>query len=262
MHWYLGTMGFGFKDWEGPFYPSGIPTRNYLAHYSNVFDTIELDTTFYGTPRAGTIQRWKTITPQNFTICAKVPRTVTHDPGIAHPTALGDLVAFRDAMSVLGEKIGAFLIQFPPSFQANARDDLGEFLSQIPKGHRYAVEFRHPSWYTEETAGMLASHDICFAATVFEDMPKKIFQTTDFLYIRWIGTHGRFPLFNREIVDVSEDLTWWIEQIQVHAAEIQKVYGFFNNDYAGFSPATCNRFKRMLGLPVVDERPPQQQKLL
>jgi uncharacterized protein YecE (DUF72 family) len=254
-------MGFGFKDWEGPFYPPGIPSRNYLAHYSKMFDTIELDTTFYGTPRAGTIQRWNTITPSGFTFCAKVPRTVTHEPGISHPTALGDLVAFIDAMSVLREKMGVFLIQFPPSFQANARNDLHEFLSQIPKDHRYAVEFRHPSWYTNDIAEMISSHGICFAATDFEDMPKQIFRTADFLYLRWIGVHGRFPLFNREIVDVGDDLSWWREQIQSHAADIQAVYGFFNNDYAGFSPATCNRFKSMIGLPVNDERPPQQQTL-
>jgi uncharacterized protein YecE (DUF72 family) len=171
------------------------------------------------------------------------------------------LEEFCERMRLLGEKLGVVLVQFRPGFSNEKLPLLKEFLPKLPPDIRFAVEFRHRSWYTDQTAALLQEHGIAWAATEYQQLPKRIYRTTNYLYVRFIGSHGRFPVHDREQSDVTEKLEWWRDRIQEHAGEVEDIYGFFNNDYAGFSAGTTQRFMRLLGLETKEFKPPQQGRL-
>jgi uncharacterized protein YecE (DUF72 family) len=257
--WHLGTMGFSYKEWLGPFYPAGMPARNYLTHYSTFFDAVEIDSTFYGTPRPAQVQRWRHATPDHFTFCLKTPRTITHDAPLAEGVAA--MQEFVETAVLLQQKLGCILIQFGPTFTFAQVQELDHFLSHLPQTVRFAVEFRDDSWVREETVQLLRPYNICLTATDYIHLPKTITPTADFLYLRFIGQHGQFKTKDKEEIDKTADLQAWQQQIAPLRPQFKHIFGFFNNDYAGFSPTTCNRFKRIVGLEAEDIRPPQQGRL-
>lgn len=259
VRWHLGTMGFGYKEWIGSFYPDGLPSRSFLAHYSQFFDSVEIDSTFYGPPRIEQLQKWYQVTPTNFTFCLKTPRQITHDQPLSE--SIDQMMAFLDVVPALKEKLGPILIQFAPSFTVKGLAPLEQFLSELPTTIRYAVEFRHPSWVTEETAVLLKERNICWVSADYIHLPKKIVRTTDFLYLRFIGPHGQFAKKGKEMVDMTPQLKEWMNMIEVELDEVRTVHAYFNNDFSGHSPATCNRFKRIVGLPVEESRPLKQGRL-
>jgi uncharacterized protein YecE (DUF72 family) len=257
--WILGTMGFSYQDWAGIFYPETLAQRNYLGHYSRFFNAVEIDSTFYGTPRLETVTRWASATPDGFRLCPKVPRIVTHEKGLT--AAHLDMAEFLAVIRELGEKLGVVLVQLPPSFDADRSEALDTFLGELPSDLRFAVEFRHPSWHKPETVQILQTHKVSWAATEYPNLPRGVNLTADFIYFRLIGQHGQFTQHNREQIDRCANLEWWYQHLQKLAGEVHSIYGFFNNDYAGFGAGSCNRFKAIAGLPVSDLRPPQQGRL-
>ena len=267
-------MGFSYADWSGVFYPADMPTRNYLAYYSRIFKAVEIDSTFYCTPRPATVRRWAAVTPPDFKFCLKTPRQVTHDQGLLNAGA--EMTAFLDSVRPLEARLGAILLQFPPSFTAERAGELVGFLQSLPADTPFAVEVRDPSWYTPQRssgpqgngdydpqafADVLRELGVAWAATEYPGLPRLIIPTADFLYVRWIGQHGAYPSHSYERVDRSAQLQAWWETIRENADQFAEVYGFTNNDYAGFAPATANRVKALAGLPVEDLTPPQQGKL-
>jgi uncharacterized protein YecE (DUF72 family) len=257
--WYLGTMGFSYADWAGPFYPETLAQRNYLKHYSRFFNAVEIDSTFYGTPRLTTVKRWLRTTPDNFRLCPKTPRVITHEKGLR--TAHLDMAEFLAVMRELDMKLGVILIQLPPSFEAGQSEVLDTFLGELPDDLRFAVEFRHHSWYQPGTGNILQDHNICWAATEYPGLPRDVKLTANFIYFRLIGRHGRFSRHDREQIDRSANLAWWYQHLQADLVAVDSVYGFFNNDYAGFGVGSCNQFKALAGLPTPNLRPPQQGRL-
>lgn len=259
--YYIGTMGFSYKDWNGVFYPADTAQHRYLAYYSRIFNAAEIDSTFYGAPKPEVVEHWAAITPAGFKLCLKVPRVITHD--LVLEGAQGLMDEFTGAARLLGEKLGVLLFQFPPSFESVHLARLDNFLAELPAGLRFAVEIRNPSWYAahEETERVLARHGVAWAATQYPGLPARIYPTASFLYVRWIGQHGKYPEHSHERVDRSAELEAWRQKIEANAPGKEAVYGFFNNDYAGFAPATANRFKSIAGLPVEPLTPPQQGKL-
>lgn len=260
VNWHLGTMGFGYKQWQGIFYPAGMPSRNFLSHYSTRFDAVEIDSTFYGTPRPETVLRWRQATPDQFTFCLKTPKAITHEAPLADGVAA--MQAFVETAALLQNKLGCVLIQFGPTFTFNQAEELNRFLDELPQTVCFAVEFRHGSWLREETVALLRPYNICLTATDYIHLPKQITPTADFLYLRFIGPHGQYKTKDKELVDKTADLHAWHEKIKPHLPQFKDIYGFFNNDYSGYSPATCNRFKKMVGLDVEEIRPLQQGRLL
>lgn len=254
-------MGFGYQDWRAGFYPPDLAARNYLTYYSRIFNAAEIDSTFYGTPRASTVQRWAAQTPPEFRFCLKTPRTITHDLGLVN--AQGLMAEFVQAARLLGARLGAILLQFPPSFTAAQIDVLAAFLGQLPDGARYAVEVRDPSWYAPQLglSAMLEESGVAWASTEYPGLPDRVELTAPFVYIRWIGQHGTFHRHTHEQLDRSQELQAWLARFRAMEARLDTVFGFFNNDYAGFAPATANRFKSMLGLPVEPLKPPEQPRL-
>ena len=257
--WYIGTMGFGYKPWQGTFYPDKLPKAQQLAYYASRFNALEMDSTFYGAPRLETVERWREIAPVDFRYCPKAPREITHDLRLAPATA-AVLDNFVDTMRVLGDRLGPIVFQFPPDFSAAERGNLEAFLGRLPRDLRFAVEVRHRSWWNDDTEALFAAHDVCWIAADYIYLPKEIRRTTDFLYVRFLGRHGQFATKTHEIVDKTADLQRWREQIAAHSDAAPEAYAFFNDDYAGHSPGTANRFKTLLGLDV-EAGPPEQGRL-
>jgi uncharacterized protein YecE (DUF72 family) len=176
---------------------------------------------------------------------------------------------FLQVVSTLGDKLGALLFQFPPSFQAARLPVLQRFLPLLTDEFRFALEVRHPSWYTAKILGSdelklteaLRKSNVCWAATDYPRLPPTIIRTTDFLYLRWIGQHGSYQNHDHERIDLSDRLKSWWGLIQSQLGDLSALYGFFNNDYAGFAAGTANRFKGIAGLPVEPLKPPQQGRL-
>ena len=210
--WYLGTMGFSYTDWAGPFYPEMLAQRNYLGHYSRFFNAVEINSTFYGTPRLVTVKRWLAATPEDFRFCPKTPKIITHDKSLQ--SAHLDMAEFLTVIRELGEKLGVILIQLPPSFGVDQLEVLDTFLGELPTDLRFAVEFRHNSWHHARTAEMLQEHQVCWAATEYPNLPRGVNLTADFIYFRLIGRHGQFSHHDREQLDRSANLRWWHEHLQ------------------------------------------------
>jgi uncharacterized protein YecE (DUF72 family) len=248
LDWFLGTIGFTYPEWRGSFYPSGLPSNQSLSYYSRVFNAVEINTTFYGAQSPEQIQRWSALTPEDFRFCLKAPKRVTHELRLKNTDT--EMRTFVDSSLHLGSKFGAVLVQLPPSFKSDEKASLESFLLGLPQGPRYAVEFRHASWYTPGTADLLRSFGVGWVATDYEELPVEIYSTTSFLYLRWIGRHNVLPHPGHEVVDRTERLQSWIDRIHAVVTDETTVFGFFDNDYAGHAPASCNRLKTLLGLPV------------
>lgn len=259
--WRIGTIGFGYADWNGVFYPSDPKPADHLSYYAKHFDTVELDTTFHAAPTPQRVARWAAAVPEDFRFCVKTPKDVTHAPPPLS-RRLGPMTDFLETVRGFGEKLGVVLLQFPPSFDTGEARDLAKFLGALPTDPRYALELRHPSWATDATAALLRDHRCCWVAADYFEEPRDLRVTTDFLYVRWIGQHGRFPTLDRERVDPTERLDWWKGQLEKAATEeVKTVWGLMNNDYSGYAVATANRVKRHVGLPVKEPADPRQGEL-
>ena len=256
---YIGTMGFSYKDWAGAFYPQGLASREYLTYYSRKFNAVEIDSTFYGIPKIGSVYRWRDNSPEGFKISVKVPRAITHEAGLVGVNE--EMIEFIHTIENLGKRLSVILLQFPPSFDNSNSQVLDDFLKQLPKGYSYATEFRHPSWWVNQTADLLAEHGVCWAATEFEGVPKEVPLTTDMIFVRLVGRHGRFQSHDREQIDVSHQLESWWQWIRSLSENVHDVHVFFNDDFSGHAPASANRLKKIIGLPVVETDLPKQMKL-
>lgn len=245
--WHLGTMGFSYKEWAGVFYPPGMKPGEYLSYYSQHFDAVELDTTFYATPPAERVRKWAAAVPDSFRFAAKAPRAVTHE---GEPDqAIDAMKSFLDVMRHMGEKLGVIVLQFPPRFSVAHFDSLDRLLAALPPDIRFAVELRHSSWGTARTLEMLRQHRCALVHAEYRTRPSQLHVTSDLLYLRWVGEHNRFAQRDHEQIDVGPSLDWWADQLQRVGPQVQSIWGFFNNDYAGYAIGTCQRFRSMLGLP-------------
>jgi uncharacterized protein YecE (DUF72 family) len=257
--WRLGTMGFSYADWRDVFYPSGMNAGDYLGFYARHYNAVELDTTFHATPPPDRVKRWRDVTPNDFAFAEKAPKLVTH--ALKLEAATEPMIEFLDVMREFQSKLGVILLQFPPSFTFEQFNRLRDFLRALPTDIRYAVELRDRSWGRNETLEMLREKNVAFTSAEYVSRPVRIPVTSDVVYIRWIGEHQRFPVMDREQIDVMPGLTWWASELAKLPADVKTIWGFFNNDYAGFAPGTCNRFKGLSNLPVSVPADPAQGRL-
>jgi uncharacterized protein YecE (DUF72 family) len=243
---YLGTMGFSYADWLGHFYPRGTKSSEYLRFYASRFDLVELDTTFHAAPDIARVERWAGQVPENFRFTVKVPRAITHDRRIDLGAA--DMADFLQTLRHIRNKIAAVLIQFPATFTLLNRPELSRFLDTLPSDFRFAIEFRHSSWFRTGTLTMLRDRNIGWAAAEYLGKPREIVQSADFAYIRLIGEHDRFPHNRHEQIDCTDRLFWWKEQIAALPETIRDVIVVMSNDYAGHSPTTLARLAGILDI--------------
>jgi uncharacterized protein YecE (DUF72 family) len=244
----LGTQGFSFDDWVGPFYPERTPKRRYLEAYAQRFPSVEIDSSFYGTPRATTVQGWYDRTPDHFRFSAKFPRLITHDKKLERAEA--DAHAFVNTMQILGEKLAVLILQFAYDFSPDLFERLEAFLDILPGDVRYAVEVRNRLWLTPKLSSMLTERN---AALVLQDlhyMPKLDWITADFTLIRWLGRRKDVSRFDEIQIDRTASLQGWAEKVHQFMEQGVDVYGYFNNHFAGHSPASVRQFADLVGMTL------------
>ena len=251
---HLGTQGWSYPDWIGSFYPPASKQEHFLPFYAEVFDTVELDTTFYHPPRASIVRSWERNTPAGFRFAAKVPQNITHTARLSKVS--DQMQAFASALAPLGEKLGPLLVQMPAEF---IRDPgsvglLDRFLAATPGEVRLAVEFRHPSWHGRETEELLRSRRATFAWTEWRTLPRVTAVTADFLYLRWLGDRREILRYDRVQIDRADSFDAWQRDLERALPQVREVFGYFNNHWAGHSPASANEMKRRLGLLPIEPK--------
>jgi uncharacterized protein YecE (DUF72 family) len=244
----LGTQGFSFDDWIGPFYPAGTKKKAFLEAYAKHLPAVEIDSTFYAIPRSTVVEGWRDRTPEDFRFAAKFPKLITHEKKLAG--ARGDAEAFVGTMQILGEKLGVLTLQFAYDFTPDLFDRLEQFLSELPDGVRYAVEVRNRKWIDTDLGEMLSQHNVALVLQDLHYMPRLDWITADFTVLRWLGRRKDIEVFDRIQIDRSEQLQTWAEKVERYLQDGVDVYGFFNNHFAGHSPESVRQFASMLGYEI------------
>ena len=238
---YLGTSGWSYADWEGTLYPEGLPSASRLAEYVKHYATVEIDSSFYGTPRRSTVQKWREVSPDGFLFAAKFPREITHENNLVG--AERETQDFVRTMADLGDKLGPLLVQLPPSFTVEGMGVLEDFLRVLPGGFRYAVEVRHRSWLGSDLPEMLRERGVALTLIDYPRMPRMQEATADFSYVRLLGDRREFPAGHTHLKkERDEDLLWWSDLVDRFHEEGRTVFAYANNHYQNHSPSTLERF--------------------
>jgi uncharacterized protein YecE (DUF72 family) len=249
----LGTSAFTANGWAGSFYPAGMSSRNYLTYYATQFATVEVDSTFYGTPSAETVSKWYSKTPPDFVFATKVPQIVTHEKMLMDCET--EFEEFVDRMQILNIKLGPLLFQFPKFNKFVMNED--EFLSRLrfflarvkDSPVRFVVEIRNKAWLTERLLDVLRENRVALALSDTSFMPRPWEQrldliTTDFVYVRLLGDRKGIEretlTWDKTIVDRTEDLHHWVDLFGMVRKRTQdlKIYAYANNHYQGHGPGT------------------------
>lgn len=238
---YLGTSGWSYADWEGTVYPPGTPPAGRLVEYVKYFSTVEIDSTFYGTPRKSTVGRWRMVAPRGFLFAAKFPREITHERNLVDSKDAAE--NFVRTMQGLDDRLGPLLLQLPPDFTVEGIEVLNAFLQELPEGPRYAVEVRHRSWIGSDLPELLRERGAALTLVDYPRMPRLEEATTDFAYIRWLGNRREFPSGHTHLKkDRDDDLLWWSGLVDRFLEEGKTVFAYANNHYQNHSPSTVERF--------------------
>jgi uncharacterized protein YecE (DUF72 family) len=241
----LGTCGWSYTEWEGEFYLKGEKRK--LKTYSNIFKTVEIDSTFYRYPSKGMVLGWLHYSPPDFIFSAKLPKVITHDKKLGLiGNVKNDLEVFLDIMQPLqlNGKLGCLLIQLPPSYSYNF-ENLEDFFNLLDPIFKFAVEFRNLSWIRSETWDLLKKYNIAYTIVDEPLLPPDIHLTADHAYFRWHGK-GKKPWFDYRYSD--EEINPWIPKVKETAKIAKIVYGYFNNHYHGYAPENCLYLIEKLGL--------------
>ncbi len=242
----IGTSGYAYHHWRGVLYPPGLRREEWLAHYARCFDSVELDGTFYGLPRRGSVQRWREQVPPDFLFTAKVSRYGTHLKRLRDPGEW--LRRFLDAMEPLGPALGPILVQLPPRWHRDL-DRLSGFLEVLPTGRRFAVEFRDPDWFHGSVYGALRAHGVALCVhDLVADHPRLV--TADWVYLRFHGPSRAHPYTGRYPVQA---LSGAARRIRAHLRAGRDVYVYFDNDAEGAAVLDALRLSRYLGLRESDD---------
>jgi uncharacterized protein YecE (DUF72 family) len=246
-----GCISWTYPDWLGSFYPPNTKSSEFLSIYSRVFDMVEIDSSFYKAPTLATVTQWKNKTPGNFLFSAKLPRAITHDAKLKGVS--NSLSYFEKVIKTLGPKLACVVAQFPPSFKFETGiETLGQFLSEIDREIRYALEFRHNSWFKTETLDLLKKNGISLVWSMNDyDENFSPWLTTDFAYIRFMGKFGEFSKFDHVQKDKTEILEKWWSQMQDSLGPAKQIFALASNHFMGFAPETVNQFRRIIGLEEI-----------
>lgn len=255
---YLGTCSFTASGWSGAFYPKGVKSADYLNFYSERFDTVEIDSTFYACPAPKTVTNWRDKTPAEFIFSVKVPQSITHEKILSG--CQEEFETFIQTMELLGEKLGPIVFQFPhfDKWQIKDRhaftDRLLPFLKTLPREHRFAIEIRNRKWLDAEFAEMLRSFNVALVLQDLHTMPgpsEMTFDpvTTDFSYVRLLGDRKQIEMtttvWQKIVEDKTERVSAWVNYCQTVHRRGVKQYVYANNHYEGYGPGTVEKFREL-----------------
>ena len=240
----IGTSGWVYRSWKGPFYPEDLPSRRYLEFDAGEFSTTEINSSFYHLPRPDTYVNWGRQVPPDFVFAVKASRFLTHIKRLIDPQEPWQ--RFLAGAVKLARHLGPILLQFPPGFRKDV-PRLSAFLkiahqSRPPRSRpRLVFEFRHESWFSDEVYAVLKRHKAAWCIADGAKYPRKDLVTADFAYIRY---HGRSQMFASSYS--RAELTKEARLIKGYLQDGHDVFAYFNNDAKGYAVKNARMLRKLL----------------
>lgn len=236
-------MGWSYNFWR--IYPEDMKPTKYLNEYSKLFNSVEINNTFYRIPRRETVKNWAKQVPKDFKFAIKFPQSITHSKNLLFDP--NKLEVFLTHLKELGSKKGPLLLQFPPWFKQSNISQLKDLFSILPNGNMYAAEFRHQGWFTDKTYKLLKDHTITIVQVDQPKQPMTEEITGTFIYLRFEGDRKQVngdKGFNE--VNKTASLKKWKNKIKKHLKQELDVYGYFSKYYSGYPPEDVISLKKMI----------------
>jgi uncharacterized protein YecE (DUF72 family) len=232
----IGTSGFQYSHWKGIFYTESLPPRRWLQYYADRFDTVEINNTFYHLPSEKSFDQWREQAVPGFLYALKFSRYGSHMKKLKDPEE--PIERFMTLAGRLNGFLGPILVQLPPHWHAHP-ERLSAFLKSVPAGHRWAIEFRDPTWLREDVYGILREHN---AALCFHDMlenhPREV--TADWIYWRFHGTAGHAGNYSSGRLGAESKI------VQGYLSRGMDVFVYFNNDVHGYAIDNALELRRLV----------------
>jgi uncharacterized protein YecE (DUF72 family) len=277
----VGTSSWSSSDWCGTFYPDSIAPGEMIRVYSSKLSTVEIDTTWYHLPSRKIVETWRSRTPDGFIFSAKVPKVISHDKYLEGCES--ELNEFLSAISVLGEKLGPLILQFP--YVAKGKDPqeystgsdfirrLKQFVGLLPSEFKWGIEIRNSQWVRPSLLDILRSRNISMVFIDYYTMdplpklaPNSQVFTAPFVYIRFLGNHKamdatvkkalesghRKRAWESLLQDRTQQMKLWIPPIKNLLARNIPVYVYFNNHYAGYAPGSIELFEKLFNSDIAE----------
>jgi uncharacterized protein YecE (DUF72 family) len=236
---HIGTSGWHYDHWRGPFYPENLASAEFLQFYQQKFHTVEINNSFYRLPSEKALIDWRESVPPGFIFSVKGSRFITHMKKLKDPET--SIASLMERVPLLGDRLGPILFQLPPRWHFNG-ERLRNFLRALPREYRYALEFRDPTWLNQEACGLLREHGVAFCIYELAGRVSPQEVTADFVYIRLHGPGGAYQgRYDRQT------LTGWAGAISAWTAQGKTVYCYFDNDEAGYAAQNALELQDMLG---------------
>jgi len=233
---WVGTSGFQYKEWKGTFYPETLSLAKMLPYYAERFPTTEINYSFRRIPSEKTLTNWSASTPRKFRFSLKAPQEITHFRKLRDCSEV--LGRFTEALKTLGEKLGPVLFQLPP-FLKNDTALLKDFLTIIPAELRSAFEFRHESWFNDETFAALKAKNAALCIADTDELSTPIVATAKFGYFRL-----------RKIDLTKADIKRWAKVVEEHHRKAKDIFVYFKHEDTGTGPKFA---RQLLDEMTIDE---------
>ncbi|HEX7082302.1 MAG TPA: DUF72 domain-containing protein [Gammaproteobacteria bacterium] len=232
MRLYCGTSGFSFKGWKGPFYPEKLPAAEMLGYYASRLRTVEINNTFYRLPPSGLLEGWRDRVPEDFRFAVKTSRRITHVKRLKDCEE--EAAFFFRAVSTLGERLGAVLVQLPPHFRVDI-DRLRRFLDLVPPEIPAAFEFRHESWRDPAVLAALEAHRAAWVTVDEQGEPPPALPAT----AAWTYLRLRAPGYSPDALRAWRDA----------CAPFEHAFVYFKHEDEGIGPALAERMAKLQDRP-------------
>jgi uncharacterized protein YecE (DUF72 family) len=256
---WIGTSGWHYRHWIGPFYPDDLAPRDLLRFYAGRFRTVEINNTFYRLPRTESVREWRMTTPPRFLFAVKGSRYITHRRKLRDPAATTE--RFFAAIEELGAKLGPILFQLPPRWHVDV-DRLARFLDALPGAHRYAFELRDESWFDPRVIELLHARGAAFCVWELAGRRSPVIDTAPFAYVR---LHGPGAAYQGSYD--GRTLRGWARRIARWRASGRDVHVYFDNDQNGYAAldaarlqAMCDRAGAVSTAAAYDGSPPMRRR--
>lgn len=233
----VGCSGWFYWHWRGAFYPQAMPTKEWFGQYAREFHTVELNAPFYSWPTINAVQAWlKQAEGAEFVYTVKVCEHITHVKRFIRTKLL--VKDFGHIADLLGDRMGCFLFQLPPSYQYTAAR-LKTIVLQLDPTRRNVVEFRHRSWWNEKVYAAFRKAGIIFCSCSAPNLPDELIRTAEEVYIRF---HGKTKWYRHDYT--GEEVAVWRQRVQDSGAK--RIWAYFNNDWDAFAIKNAQEFLRLL----------------
>jgi uncharacterized protein YecE (DUF72 family) len=246
---HIGTSGWSYKHWKGIFYPGNVKPAEYLTFYARHFPVSEINNSFYKLPTKETVEKWVDSVPKDFLFCPKMSRYLSHLKKLHDPQE--PLQRFFNIFGPFKKHLGPILIQLPANsrFHTEVAEAFYEETDQY-SGFRFALEVRHPSWFSEESIGLMKKHGITLVFSQADQFPYHEEITAKDIYLRF---HGPASLYSSPYPDdILED---YAEKFANWAEEGHEVWAFFNNDVGGHALDNARKLQELVNHKIPEPTP-------